>query len=103
MYITNKNTCLICLISSNIKNPVKNMKNLISNKTNCDCNAYFHNDCLNMWLNKSSNCPICLKPIYKEYTNKIVSINYYAILVTAFNIIQITLVFSFIIIIMVLE
>jgi hypothetical protein len=75
MYKSSKKICLICLISSNKKMPVKNMKEYTQFTTNCNCNALFHNDCLTTWFNKSLSCPICLKPILKNATTNI-CINY---------------------------
>jgi hypothetical protein len=73
-----KKTCLICLIPSNKKLPVKHMKEYTHFITNCKCNALFHNSCLNTWFNKSLSCPICLKPIYikNTSTNTNICINY---------------------------
>ena len=71
-----KKTCLICLIPSNKKLPVKHMKEYTHFITNCKCNALFHNSCLTIWFNKSLSCPICLKPIYIKNATTNICVNY---------------------------
>lgn len=47
-----KNVCSICLEEVDF----------YSSKTNC--NHYYHNLCLQEWLNRNQNCPNCREPIY---------------------------------------
>lgn len=63
MYKSSKKICLICLLPSNKKMPVKHMKECTFFITGCSCNALFHKNCLYTWFTKSMSCPICLKPI----------------------------------------
>lgn len=63
---TNNNTskeCIICWELSGKYTPVKRMKEY-SYINNCNCNAFFHDNCLKIWLLKKSSCPICRKKIY---------------------------------------
>ena len=49
--------CSICLIEINNKN------NYTDIKLNCKHKNNFHIDCLNNWLKKKKNCPICRSKI----------------------------------------
>jgi hypothetical protein len=60
------NVCLICWLPNNTKTPVKNMKEFTFIITSCDCNALFHDKCLNQWLTNSTSCPICRKIVIKN-------------------------------------
>jgi len=40
----------------------------------CKCNIYVHDDCMQLWVNKTKKCPICLNPLStcnNELENKI--------------------------------
>lgn len=60
------NECLICFEfdCSNENKPTR-FRNHKSFKKTCYCDAYFHNKCLNMWLDVESSCPICRKIVIK--------------------------------------
>lgn len=57
------------------------------------CKHYFHSNCLNCWLEKSVNCPMCRKIINKNITDvsNIEILNYYQILLNLFLIISLIL------------
>ena len=58
------NDCLICLNNeSNEDNKIILLKENKFIILFCDCNSYFHNDCLLQWIKKTNNCPICRKEI----------------------------------------
>ena len=59
---TNK-LCLICWLPSNKNETIQNMKTISHIVVICDCNPIFHKNCLNIWINKTSSCPICRKKI----------------------------------------
>jgi hypothetical protein len=59
---TNK-LCLICWLPSNKNETIQNMKNISHIVVICDCNPIFHKKCLDIWINKTSSCPICRKKI----------------------------------------
>ena len=44
-------------------NTVQNMKTISHIVVICDCNPIFHKKCLDIWINKTSSCPICRKKI----------------------------------------
>lgn len=58
---TTNNVCLICWMPSQFNNPVKCIKENSYILSDCQCNALFHNNCLNQWIDKTSSCPICRK------------------------------------------
>jgi hypothetical protein len=53
------NECIICWLPSTEISPVKRMKEHLFFVSNCDCNTFFHDTCLNKWLENKSSCPIC--------------------------------------------
>ena len=59
---TNK-LCLICWLPSNKNETIQNMKTISHIVVICDCNPIFHKKCLDIWINKTSSCPICRKKI----------------------------------------
>lgn len=59
---TNK-LCLICWLPSNKNETIQNMKTISHIVVICDCNPIFHKNCLDIWINKTSSCPICRKKI----------------------------------------
>ena len=59
---TNK-LCLICWFPSNKNETIQNMKTISHIVVICDCNPIFHKKCLDIWINKTSSCPICRKKI----------------------------------------
>lgn len=64
--------CIICWQPSRENMPVRSMKE--SAQFLCKCNAFFHNDCLNKWLDINHSCPICRKKICNE-NNDYLAIN----------------------------
>ena len=80
---TNK-LCLICWLPSNKNETIQNMKTISHIVVICDCNPIFHKKCLDIWINKTSSCPICRKKItiITETTiNKHIDILTYAIFI----------------------
>lgn len=55
--------CIICWLPSSKDTPVKCMKEYSFYVSNCKCNVFFHDTCLNKWLKTYSSCPICRKKI----------------------------------------
>jgi hypothetical protein len=58
--------CLICWETSTTNNHLIRMKPLISHllfSKYCSCNGIFHYNCLLKWINTTTSCPICRKPI----------------------------------------
>jgi E3 ubiquitin-protein ligase DOA10 len=49
--------CLVCLSEYEKGDEVRTMP----------CLHYFHKDCIDKWLGKSNNCPICKFDIKKNY------------------------------------
>ena len=46
--------------------------------TDCDCDSFVHTKCLQLWLDKNKNCPICriivrAKPVKINNVNKIIN------------------------------
>lgn len=39
----------------------------------CNCKVSVHRSCMECWINKNTNCPICLTPLYKFEGFKIIS------------------------------
>ena len=64
-------SCSICL--ENIKNDRKELS----------CGHLFHKGCIDLWLNKNTNCPYCRKQVSKEFNAKK---NYLKYLYLKFNI-----------------
>ena len=54
--IYSEETCSICLVS------ICNSKTI--------CNHYFCEDCINNWIYRNNNCPICRETLYKSLTIK---------------------------------
>ena len=80
---TNK-LCLICWLPSNKNETIQNMKTISHIVVICDCKPIFHKNCLDIWINKTSSCPICRKKItiITETTiNKHIDILTYAIFI----------------------
>ena len=59
MEIITNNECIICWLPSTENTQVKCMKEHSFFVSNCDCNTFFHDTCLNKWLETKSTCPIC--------------------------------------------
>jgi len=58
--IENDVNCLICFSNLGDIYRIKDTKMLLSNYlVLCDCNGYYHKDCLLEWFRKSNSCPIC--------------------------------------------
>ena len=60
--ITN-NECIICWLPSTENTQVKCMKEHSFFVSKCNCNTFFHDTCLNKWLETKSTCPICCTKI----------------------------------------
>ena len=57
MNIEIRNECFICLEEGAFNKPLYNAKF-------CDCKCvYFHNECMNIYVNDSKKCPMCSKSI----------------------------------------
>lgn len=80
--ISNKE-CIICWLPSSKDNPVKCMKNYPFYISNCKCNAFFHDSCLEKWFNTQSSCPICRSNISIQHIQN----SEYCIEITAYFII----------------
>lgn len=101
--INNYNECLVCLeyeIDDGIKTIT--LKNYLLIKS-CNCDAWIHESCLELWLKKNNKCPICRIEItkknqLKEPTNG-VEIYSYSLFMLCLNfmyfIIKFTFIFSF--------
>jgi hypothetical protein len=60
--IYNDEQCLICWDKYTPNNNIYKMQSLFSSSiylTPCDCNGYFHKNCLLKWIYKTNSCPIC--------------------------------------------
>lgn len=57
------NQCLICWLPSQDNSCIITMKSFRYINTMCTCNPKIHNSCLEEWINKTSSCPICRKPL----------------------------------------
>jgi hypothetical protein len=71
---TNK-ICLICWETSEVGEPVKQIKEFATFGSMCECNAKFHASCFNVWINNTSSCPICRIKIHDNLT--VVNNTYY--------------------------
>jgi hypothetical protein len=71
---TNK-ICLICWESSELAEPIKQIKDFTHIISICDCNAKFHASCFNAWITNTSSCPICRTKINANLT--FLNNNYY--------------------------
>jgi hypothetical protein len=60
--IYNDEQCLICWDKYTTKNHIYKMQTLLYSSiyyTSCNCNGYFHHNCLFKWIYKTNSCPIC--------------------------------------------
>lgn len=48
-------SCAICLMEYNNEDEVAELK--------CDKKHYFHSDCLEEWLKRKLECPLCKRPV----------------------------------------
>jgi len=55
--------CLICWEFSKNINEINNLQSLIRFESTCNCNSYFHSNCLYDWVKRTQSCPICHKPL----------------------------------------
>jgi hypothetical protein len=61
--------CLICLDTSTTNNKLVKMKTVINYllfSKYCSCNGIFHYNCLLKWIDTTTSCPICRKPIERD-------------------------------------
>ena len=56
----NNETCLICLDIIKVN----------KYKLKCNCNAFYHRECIFLWFLKERKCPICKSIIHINYQNK---------------------------------
>lgn len=73
-YLNKKNEegeCFICfeIKLNDEKNPIKLKHQLLYIKT-CSCDSFVHKNCLQIWIDKNSNCPICRKSINNFVINR---------------------------------
>ena len=59
--------CIICWLPSSKDTPVKCVKDNSFYVSNCKCNAFFHDICLQKWLNNRSSCPNCRSNIHVKH------------------------------------
>ena len=63
--------CAICLDEIN-----RTDKNNCNNITTLDCLHYYHTHCINEWIKKTPNCPLCKIPILNDIINKWFDLEY---------------------------
>ena len=70
--------CVICLLSKDTAtNKIEKLTDFVHIVLSCPCNPPIHFQCVNQWMNISSTCPICRKPMYSKwylFWNKLLSI-----------------------------
>ena len=73
--------CIICFEKpKSIFNKLIKLKDQSIYKTNCICNPYLHNECLQKWININNKCPICREYIIIKKNRYLIIINYLACL-----------------------
>jgi|APGre2960657423_1045063.scaffolds.fasta_scaffold17079_2 hypothetical protein len=78
--------CLICLSESKKNDVIKKMKDFSDLYIICDCNPTFHYTCLEVWIDRTSSCPICRKKIIIKIPNNNINTITHFIFYCDFNI-----------------
>lgn len=57
--LTSNNDCTICRCNLNLTSLYNCENGNQSYITEGVCGHLFHNECINLWINKNSHCPLC--------------------------------------------